>query len=363
MAAIDPQTRRRCGRTGLTALDPDRACPGFVLFAPLYGDGLVELIALDGRSAHQWRLPWPPGLYAQLQPEGGLFFAGQGPAADPEPFPLWQHFRGGVLAEADPKGRIRWEHRDPMHHHDARRTAGGGAVYLAVGRVPPAVAARVRGGVPGSGTGGMWADVIVKVDAQGRRVWEWKAWEYLDPDLDAINPDDARDEWTHGNTVALLPGNRLLASFRNLSTVVLLDRADGRILRRLGPELLAQQHDPSLLDNGHILVFDNGAHRPGQAQPYSRVLEVDPERAEVVWGYQDRPQWNFFSPIISGARRLAGGNTLVTEGVFGRMFQVTPGGEVVWEYLNPHFNAAPDGSLTNAVFRALHYQPGEIPWL
>ncbi len=126
---------------------------------------------------------------------------------------------------------------------------------------------------------------------------------------------------------------------------------------------LELQHDPSLLENGHVLIFDNGTHRQRLALPFSRVIEVDPQTKQIVWEYRDVPLYNFFSPYISGARRLPNGNTLITEGVFGRMFQVTPEKEVVWEYINPHFYPAPDGALTNAVFRATHYLAAEVPFL
>jgi len=62
-------------------------------------------------------------------------------------------------------------------------------------------------------------------------------------------------------------------------------------------------------------------------------------------------------------RRLPNGNTLVTEGRFGRLFQVTPGKEVVWEYVSPHFVRGTNGEPSNAVFRATHYAPGEISQL
>ena len=127
--------------------------------------------------------------------------------------------------------------------------------------------------------------------------------------------------------------------------------------------MLAQQHDPSMLDNGNVLIFDNGTHRRDNAFTYSRVIEVDPSTNEIVWEYQDRASLNFHSNIISGARRLQNGNTLITEGFFGRMFQVTPEGEVVWEYINPDFSADPGFGEVNAIFRAEHYMPGEIPQL
>ena len=45
------------------------------------------------------------------------------------------------------------------------------------------------------------------------------------------------------------------------------------------------------------------------------------------------------------------------------MFQVTKGGEIVWEYINPYFHQGPAGGLVNSVFRATHYLPEEIPAL
>jgi hypothetical protein len=152
-----------------------------------------------------------------------------------------------------------------------------------------------------------------------------------------------------------------MVSFRNISTVGIVDKHSGAFVWKLGHETLAQQHDPTMLPNGHVLIFDNGVQRPDQVMPFSRVIEVDPRTNEIVWEYRDAPLYNFFSPYISGARRLANGNTLITEGNFGRMFQVTPDGQVVWEYVNPYFDAGPDGVPVNAVFRATHYLPGEIP--
>jgi hypothetical protein len=47
-------------------------------------------------------------------------------------------------------------------------------------------------------------------------------------------------------------------------------------------------------------------------------------------------------PVIR-AQRLPNGNTLITEGMHGRIFQVTPSGEVVWEYLTPYEDYAVAG--------------------
>ena len=363
MTTVDQQTQRRAGRVGLTAHDPAKACPGYVLYTPMASRGDVYLIDVDGTVAHQWGMPYAPGLYGYLLPNGNIFYGGKVQDETWDRFPSWKRFKGGVMIEADRHGNVVWEHRDPEHHHDHRRTESGGALYMTLGLMDPALAAKVRGGVPDSAPEGMWEDVLVEVDAQGNRIWEWHAAEHLDLEKHIVTMNDRRDEWSHGNTVAPLGNDRVLFSFRNISTIGIIDKGSGEITWQLGYETLAQQHDPNMLPNGNVLVFDNGSHRRSSGLPFSRVLEVNPANNEIVWEYTDNPAYNFFSSYISGARRLPNGNTLITEGQSGRMFQVTPQCEVVWEFINPHFHVDAEDQLVNRVFRATHYLKEDIPWL
>ncbi len=131
----------------------------------------------------------------------------------------------------------------------------------------------------------------------------------------------------------------------------------------LGAPPLAQQHAPTPLPNGNLLIFDNGPHRVDHPLPHSRVLEVELATRRIAWSYQERRPYDFFSPLISNAQRLPNGNTLVCEGNFGRLFEVTPAGELVWEYVNPHFAPPadlPDAPPANGVFRAYRYSEEEI---
>ena len=89
------------------------------------------------------------------------------------------------------------------------------------------------------------------------------------------------------------------------------------------------------------------------------MIEINPATNEIEWTYQDRPVSNFFSPRMGNAQRLANDNTLINEASFGRFFEVTRDGEIVWEYVNPYFGGSPLVE-TNAVFRALRYSAEEI---
>lgn len=362
--ALDQATWRRTRKLGLTGHDPAKAFQGYTLYTPMFGAGTVYLLDMEGNLVHTWRAPLPPGLYGYLLPNGNLFYLGKTPVEPGAFFPTWPIFKGGALMEMDWEGKVVWEHYDPAHHHDGRRTEAGGAVYLANELVPPEVQSDVRGGLPGSEhEGRLWADRIVEVDAQGRTVWEWHAWEHLDPERDVITPTDLRHEWSHGNTVVPLPDGDVMVSFRNISTVARIDRDTGKFVWRLDGALLSQQHDPSLLPNGNVLIYNNGSRREHPVI-FSNVIEVEPETGRVVWEYRDRSSvMSFFSSYLSGAQRLPNGNTLVCEGLTGRIFEATRAGEIVWEYVNPHFFEAPVFGTTNAVFRAFRYGAERFPRL
>jgi hypothetical protein len=262
--------------------------------------------------------------------------------------------------EVDWQGSILWQLEHPDHHHDARLTASGNVLLLTIERVPEEVAGRVQGGLPGTAHSGMWSDRVIEVTKGGDTVWEWHAYEHLDTETEVLGPHEWREEWSHGNTVCETPDGNVMVSFRNISTIGIIDRKTGEFAWKLGPAKLAQQHDPHVLDNGNVLVFDNGVHRSDSPLVYSRVLETDPRTNRTVWEYRDLPLQNFFSAYISSAQRLPNGNTLICEGCSGRLFEVTPDRRVVWEYISPYFSDTPLLGTNNWVFRAFRYSREDV---
>ena len=168
MTSVDQQTRRRTGRTGLTAYDPEKACPGYVLYTPMASRGDLYLIDMEGNVAHQWRMPYAPGLYGYLLPNGNVFYGGKVVDETWDLFPSWKRFKGGVMIEADRHGNVVWEHRDPDHHHDHRRTDSGGVLYMTLEPMDPALAARVRG----RRTGFLARGHVGRRAGRGGRLWQ-----------------------------------------------------------------------------------------------------------------------------------------------------------------------------------------------
>jgi hypothetical protein len=79
-------------------------------------------------------------------------------------------------------GNVVWQVTQPDNHHDARLLPNGHVLMLCVEEVPPDVAAKVQGGLPGTEHEGlMCGDKVVEVTREGETVWEWHAWQHLDP--------------------------------------------------------------------------------------------------------------------------------------------------------------------------------------
>ncbi len=229
MSTIDQQRVRRT-HTGLIAHDPRRAFEGYTLFAPMLGDGAVYLVDMRGEVVHTWRLPYRPGLYGYLLDNGHLFYSGK-VMHDLERFEAWGRFKAGAALEVDWHGKTLWEVKHPDHHHDARRLRNGNVVLLCLRPIPRELHARIKGGLAGSEIDGkIYADYLVEVTTGGEAVWEWRSWEHLDFETEIITLQDRREEWTHGNTVAELPDGDLVVSFRNISTVAIVERRTGEIV-------------------------------------------------------------------------------------------------------------------------------------
>jgi len=159
----------------------------------------------------------------------------------------------------------------------------------------------------------------------------------------------------HNNTITLIDRNinglcekgDILISVREIDLIGIVNLKKEKLLWSWGPGNLSKQHHPTLLENGNILIFDNGCK-----SGYSRLVELDPLIKEIVWEYKASPPHQFYSEIGGGCRQLPNGNTLITEEYKGRVFEITRNGEIVWEFyspLNPEIEK--DGIKRAAIYR------------
>ena len=273
----------------------------------------------------------------------------------------------GGLVELDWDGNLVWELENPWMHHDFQRLDNGNTVALMWEELSSETTFRVKGGFStAEDPGKMLGDVVREFSPSGQVVHEWKSWEHLNVEEDVICPLEGRRKWTHGNSINVTADGSYLVSFRQTSTVGIVDRESGKFTWKWGPGNLSHQHNPSFLDNGHVLLFDNGSHRRAPSTNYSRIVEIDPANNEIAWEYRGEPAISFYSYQISGAERQPNGNTLICEGATGRFVEVTMGNQIVWEYINPLFadsGRLAGGSSTgqaNSVFRAHRFAPDAL---
>jgi hypothetical protein len=216
------------------------------------------------------------------------------------------------------------------------------------------------------------------------------------------------NKWYDQGDLRFHPDNVIL-SFRSTNISVIVARHDhpegewvsGDVVWRVGPDysendvgqIIGQHHShvipQGLPGAGNILIFDNGSDAgfgavvPGLARgtypntlgDFSRVVEFNPITMDMVWEYKQPNatedldgdgdikghERKFFGSRQSGAQRLENGNTLICEAGAGRIFEVTPEGDIVWEYISPYTGPADEQVPQNNVYRAYRYPASWIP--
>ena len=145
--------------------------------------------------------------------------------------------------------------------------------------------------------------------------------------------------------------------------------------RRLGYQHDVRWVPAGMPGAGHLTLFNNNVDDPDEGT-YSAVFELVPPAddtgryvvpdtgpfgpEEPLWQYMAPNRPDFFSGRISGVHRLASGHSFITSGRPGRFFEVTPEGEIVWEYLNPYAGTLQSSQTNNnpyGVFRATKIAP------
>lgn len=222
---------------------------------------------------------------------------------------------------------------------------------------------------------------------------------------------EGQSDWMHINSMSVLGPNKwydagderfhpdnIIWDARETNILAIISKETGKIVWKIGPDFTASrelrkigqiigQHHAHMIPKGlpgegNILLFDNGGWA-GYGLPdrmstdgtkvdirdHSRILEINPVTLKVVWSYTASDSvtgmmpmivnTNFYSQLISAAQRLPNGNTMITEGCFSRIFEVTPDKQIVWEYRAPFTKESPG----QFVYRAYRYPYDYVPQL
>ncbi len=342
---------------GVTRYVPAEAQDGLTLYTS--GDAAhASLVGMDGQEVHQWKLPFSevwdasspiadpqPDAYiywrkAHLYPNGDLLAVYVATGNSP-----W----GYGLVRIDKDSHLRWKFLGQTHHdldvgpdgriyaltHEFRDNAYRDFPQLAVPRIDDFVEVLSPDG-----------EVLKKVsiadaliNSPYARLLTRVVW-YVKGDYIHTNGIDVVGSELAAKLPMAKPGQVLL-SFREIDTIALLDLDQERIVWALRGPWLAQ-HDPDILPNGNILLFDNlgnfldadGSDAEG-GSGRSRILEFDPATNAITWQYAGTEAEPFESDVRASQQRLANGNTLITEETGGRIFEVTRDHDIVWEFVNP----------------------------
>lgn len=224
-------------------------------------------------------------------------------------------------------------------------------------------------------------------------------------DINYVGPQQRLGDWQHSNSINYNAElDQIVISTRNFSEIWVIDHSTtteeaagstggksgmgGDLLYRWGnpvtyragtaeDQQLFYQHDahwikPGLPGEGNMLIFNNGDHTTNR--PYSTVVEIalplledgTYQRidgayapAEIVWEYVADPPESLYAAFVSSAQRLPNGNTMIVDGTGGRFLEVTPEGEIVWDYVNGFLGSMPANEFFSptSVFQAQRYAP------
>jgi len=390
----------------LGAAEASAQQPGYTVFGPL-GSNVTTMVDTNENVQHTWSSGFLPGVSVYLRSNGNLMRTKRtttGPggvgggieeiAWDGTLVWDWTMDAPGMVLHHDlallPNGNvlaIAWD-----EYSAAEAVAAGRDPATISGELTPDRIVEVRKTGPTTG-------VIV---------WEWKAFDHLVQDFDPgqanfgvvsdhpelidVNfpPGPAiPTDWMHSNGIDYIEEfDQIILSVRSFDEFWIIDHSTttaeaaghtggnsgkgGDLLYRWGnpraygrgtamDQVLGGQHDagwipPGYPGHGNIMVFNNFA-----GTNFSSVLEVTPPvdgsgnysmapgqpfgPASPAWEYTATPPTDLFSPFVGGAQRLRNGNTLITEGATGFMFEVDTNETVVWSYQNP-----------GAVFKARRYE-------
>ncbi|MCP4290366.1 MAG: hypothetical protein GY780_00850 [bacterium] len=358
--------------SGIITFTEDKYSPGLNLFCS--GHAPVALL-MDGKGhvVHEWKIQfedvWPDDLPFDVPQEHKEFFrrAHLFPNGD-----LLVIFEYIGIVKLDRNSKIIWS-LPLMNHHDFKIMEDGTIVSLKrILKAPEKITAMLGDHTFSEPVG---SDAISIVSPDGQEIDQIDIWDafYGSDYAPVLQQTHRLDDLFHANSVSIIQNpiaahknifqqGDIVVSLRMISTIVVIDPLTKKVKWAIHGQWL-EQHQAEYLSNGNILLLDNkGASAEFSDFKRSQVLEIDPLTQKIVWRFNGTESKPLFTHWLGYNQRLDNGNTLISESAGGRLLEVTPGGEVVWEYVSP-FRAGKDNELIATLMGAQRYDLAALLFL
>lgn len=325
-----------------------------VMLSGFFGDNNgFRLIQRDGTVVASWEISvsrlFPTAQsFCRMPPVTDWNALTHGVVAQPDGSVIFS-FESCGMAKLDRCGNVEWTTAPDVTHHSPTLAENGdiliaGGEYIEPGTEGHPVVFPFREPY--------WEDLIFRYTPEGERIQSVPMTTmFLDNGLLAfLTATNEHSQFVSGephmNEVSelssalagdfpMFEAGDLLLSMRDMNAIFVTDPT-GTVAKwwHVGPWL--RQHDPDFQPGGRITVFDNHTDNTpdGSRLGGSRIYEIDVASGETRVLYGGRPDQHFYTPERGTHQVLADGSIMVTETMAGRAFQVTPDGEITWEYVN-----------------------------
>lgn len=191
---------------------------------------------------------------------------------------------------------------------------------------------------------------VQEIDKNTKQVvFSWNTFDHISI-LDATEDIDLSNQlvlYCHLNSIMQDTDGNFILCFRHLDELIKVKKSDGSIMWRLGGSKsknnqftfiddtnsqgfygFSHQHDPTRLENGNILLFDNGnLKNPTFSRAVEYQIDENNKTAKKVWEYIHYD--SMYSFAMCNAQRLNNGNTLINFNNF--LTEVDSKGKIVQE--------------------------------
>ena len=351
------------GIGGVSTYDPQKSFEGLNLYLSGHAPSAI-LMDMEGNPLHMWHYAFEKAWddYPGPENEDHRFFwrrvhlYGNGD--------LLAIFEGLGMIKLDRNSNLLWT-SGFMQHHDLDVHENGDIYVLTrMGALIPRINKRkpvIEDSITIMGPDGWMKRSFSLIEALERfpeYTTYWNRAKQKRGDIFHTNSLEILDGSAASKNPAFAKGN-LLVSMRSLNAIFVVDPNAEQVLWAYSADF-EEPHDPQVLPNGNLLLFDNLGGSPKRGR--SRMLEYRLPSMDLAWTYEGTPWDHFFTKGCGMAQRLPNQNTLITETDTGRAFEVTPEGEIVWQFSNPH-RTGPDNTYVASLFALDRIAREDVPWL